>query len=200
MTEQNGKPKSVAYTHSEAPPALEELIKQAREQEAQARERLSPTTLQMFEELAKQAQEPAASLREALLGFGRSGRVVEEARTVALAELEKITAVTSGSYNAALDLRDTVAVVGPKLGAEDYGRLEVEVQNLVTYGKKAFEEVQGIKESVTRSLDMLVAAAAGSKRTARRVLIVSILALTATTLAVIIAGLDTFGWIAYWRR
>jgi len=137
-------------------------------------------TYRLLEEWAKREQERPALLRKASLGVGDlwvkeiEGRWVkmEKTYTEALEALEKITAVTSGSYSAAVDLKDTMVT---KLPAEDYRRIEPEVQGVVTYGKKATEEIPVLAESMRQSLDLMVAEAAESSRIASRNLRVAII-------------------------
>lgn len=117
---------------------------------------------------------------------------MEKTYTEALEALEKITAVTSGSYSAAVDLKDTMVT---KLPAEDYRRIEPEVQGVVTYGKKATEEIPVLAESMRQSLDLMVAEAAESSRIAARnlrvAIIVGVLSLVLGVLTLMVA----LGWI-----
>jgi hypothetical protein len=74
----------------------------------------------------------------------------ETAYTVALEALEKITAVSSGSYNAAVDLKDALAV---KLSAEDHERVEPVLQDLITNTQKVVEELQGLNDLIRQIAD-----------------------------------------------
>ena len=100
----------------------------------------------------------------------------ETAYTVALEELEKITTVTSGSYNAAINLKDTLAT---KLPDEEYGRVEPMLQDVVTNTKRAVEELQGLKELIRQAADENTAATARSHRMSVIEIVVAIVEIVA---------------------
>lgn len=121
---------------------------------------------------------------------------LETAYTAALEALEKITAVSSGSYNAAVDLRDGVVSLAIRLDdlrasvdelkssaaaqeqvdgleavvqrlAEDYGRLEARAQDHVTWQQKIAEEYERFADFMEKRLDMVAAVEAAKSHESR---------------------------------
>jgi len=85
----------------------------------------------------------------------------EKAHTVALAELEKIQVLSSGSYNAAVSIKDALAA---ELSAEVYERIKPQLQALVTNTSEIAERMPRIEELLRQSADENAEAVAKSRR------------------------------------
>jgi len=153
----------------------------------------------------------APLLREAFAG----GRAHAEA----LEALEKITTITSGSYDAAVDLKDTVdaASLATKFDdvrisidelkssavpREQMDDLEAKIQQMAEDYKGLQAEVQ---DFVTRQEKTAGEVQDSTEFMKQRLDLmvwrnrIALSALIVTTLGLIIAALDKLGWIAYWN-
>jgi hypothetical protein len=87
----------------------------------------------------------------------------------AIAALERIHILSSGSYNAAVDLRNSVIIVGSKwdIDKHEFEALKARADELVAHTREAVETGQRLGVSVIQGLGQLVEENRENNRTTR---------------------------------
>jgi len=137
---------------------------------------------------------------DTLYGISNGGRAManqEPIHSVAVAALEKIQILSSGSYNAAVDLRNSVIIVGSKweIDKHEFEALKARADELVAHTREAVEAGQRLGVSVIQGLGQLVEENRENNRTTRIELGVAIVFGFLTLVMSILSLMAALGWI-----